>query len=72
MPEATPPTIPPLLTVAAAVLLLLHAPPVVPSVRVVVDPAHTMAVPPMLPTTGIALIITSWVTVTVPQPFVTA
>ena len=72
MPDATPLTTPPLLTVAATVLLLLHSPPVVPSVRVVVDPPHTMAVPLMLPTNGIALINTSWVAATVPQLFVTA
>jgi len=48
VPEATPVTIPdedP--TVAVAVLLLDHEPPVVASARVVVAPEHTLAVPVM-------------------------
>jgi len=46
VPEATPVTMPvagP--TVAVAVLLLAHVPPVVASASVVVDPAQTVAVP---------------------------
>ena len=42
----TPLTIPVVAsTVARLVLLLLHVPPVMPSLRPVVDPAHTDAVP---------------------------
>ena len=41
MPEATPVTTPVLLTtVATVVVLLAHVPPVVPSVKVIVEPAQ--------------------------------
>ncbi len=46
VPAATPVTIPDVLpTVAVAMLLLLHVPPVVVFVRVEVPPTHTDAVP---------------------------
>ncbi len=44
-PVVTPPTTPDELTVATAVALLLHVPPVVVSRSVVVAPWHTLAVP---------------------------
>lgn len=47
VPAATPVTIPVDPTVATNELLLLHAPPVVVSVSVVLSPAQTLAVPPM-------------------------
>ena len=74
MPDATPPTIPVLLTVAAAVLVLLQAPPdvPVPSLNAVVEPAHTVAVPVIVPATGSGLTVTTCVAATVPQlPVVT-
>ena len=46
-PAATPVTTPLELTVAAAVLLLDHVPPVVTSANVVVDPTQTAGVPVM-------------------------
>lgn len=51
MPAVTPVTMPVVLfTVAIAVLPLLHTPPVVGLVSVVVVPAHKPAVPLMAPT----------------------
>jgi hypothetical protein len=42
VPEDTPVTTPvPLTTVATPVLALAHVPPVVPSVKVMVEPTHT-------------------------------
>lgn len=57
LPEATPVTIPEVPTVANAVLLLLQVPPLVASVSVVVDPAQTMAVPPMAAGSGFTVTI---------------
>ncbi len=46
MPVVTPDTTPPVdVTVATAVLLLLHVPPEVASLNVTVDPTHTFALP---------------------------
>ena len=62
MPDATPVTTPvPDTTVASAVLLLVHAPPPVALVRVVVRPIHTFGVPLMdagsgLTVTGVVVI----------------
>lgn len=42
---AAPPVTVPATTVATVVLLLLHTPPVVVSVRAVVSPAHILLVP---------------------------
>jgi hypothetical protein len=47
VPAAAPVTVPAVPTVAREVLLLLHAPPAVLSLRAVVAPAHTPAVPVM-------------------------
>ena len=70
VPEATPPIVPPL-TVATPVLVLLHTPPVATSLNTIVEPAHTVAVPVIVPATGRRLTVTTWVAATVPQPFVT-
>ena len=71
VPDATPLTRPLLFTVAAEVLVLLHAPPVVPSLNDVVEPAHTVAVPLIVPATGNGLTVTICVATVVPQVFVT-
>src|SRR6478735_8337928 len=69
VPAVTPLTTPLLSIVATDSLLLLHTPPAVASVSVVVNPAHTLVVPLIAATTGIALTVT--VVVLVPtQPFV--
>ena len=47
VPMAMPVTVPAVLTVATAALLLLHVPPVVASLRAVVLPAHVLSVPVM-------------------------
>jgi hypothetical protein len=52
-------------TVATDVLLLLHVPPDAVFVNVVVDPSHTVNVPPMVP--GVGVTLTAWVEA-VPQP----
>lgn len=45
LPVATPVTTPPVLTIAVAISLLLHAPPAVASVTLVVKPRHTFPLP---------------------------
>ena len=45
VPATAPLTMPDVPIVATVVLLLLHTPPVVASLNVVVEPAHTVAVP---------------------------
>ena len=62
VPDATPLTSPLLFTVAAEVLVLLHAPPVAPSLNDVVEPTHTVAVPLIVPATGNGLTVTIWET----------
>jgi hypothetical protein len=62
-----PVTTPALLMVATAVVLLLHVPPVVASVRVAVRPEHTVDAPVMIPADGVALIVTALVAAAVPQ-----
>ena len=57
VPAATPVTTPELLTVATAVLALVHAPPAVVLVRVVVLPTQTAAVPVMAATEGSGLTV---------------
>ena len=47
MPGDAPYTMPEATTVAAAVLLLLHVPPLVASLNAVVDPTHMVVAPPM-------------------------
>ena len=71
VPAVTPVTVPVLPTVATAVAVLLHAPPVAASVKPVVEPAHTVAVPVMLPADGNGLTVTTLVAAVVPQPLVT-
>jgi hypothetical protein len=71
VPADTPVTVPEELTVAIAVSVLLHAPPGAASLSDVVDSAHTVAVPAMLPATGNAFTVTNVVATAVPQLFVT-
>ncbi len=73
VPADTPVTRPvAALTVAAAVLLLLHVPPAVPVTdKVVEEPAHTPEAPDMLPTPATALTVISLVAANDPQPFET-
>jgi len=47
VPAATPVTVPPVEIVAIPVLLLLHVPPAVASVRVELAPTHACRVPPI-------------------------
>ena len=71
VPADTPLTTPPL-TVAVDASEVLHTPLAVASVKVVVDPAHTEAVPVIPNTTGRALTVTTVLTaVTQPEPLVT-
>ena len=70
VPADTPPTVP-LLTVATPVLVLLHTPLGEASVNAVVEPAHTVAVPVIVPATGNGLTVTTCVAAIVPQPLVT-
>ena len=65
-PLATPDTTPALVTVANAVLLLVHVPPVVGD-KVVVAPTHIAFAPVML-TTGLALIVTTISALALSQP----
>jgi hypothetical protein len=65
VPVAIAETTPVLLTVATAVLLLLHVPPEVVFVRAVVLPAQTDVVPPMAE--GVALTVIDFVAVQ-PEP----
>ena len=62
VPADIPLTTPDILTLAIPVLLLLHTPPLAASLNVVVDPAHTVAVPLMIPATGGRLTVTTWET----------
>ena len=57
VPAETPVTTLEEFTVAMALLLLLHVPLVVPSPRVVVDPAHTVVVPVMANGIGFTVIV---------------
>lgn len=66
MPPAIPVTIPVLPTVAMPVLLLLHVPPTVASLSVVVDPAQTLNVP-VIDATAVFTVI---IFVAVPQPVI--
>ena len=58
MPALTPATEPDVPTVATAVLLLVHAPPVVPFVNPVVEPTQTTGVPPIVAGRGLTVRIT--------------
>lgn len=71
VPGVTPVTIPVLAIVAMPVELLLHMPPPVASVKLVVAPVHTVAVPVILPAFGNGLTVMVEVALALPQPFVT-
>jgi len=59
-------------TVATEPSLLLHAPPLVASPSVVVEPAHALMMPEIADTVGNGLTVTTEVTVvTQPKPLVT-
>ncbi len=62
VPAETPVTRPDALTVATAVLLLLHTPPEVAFEYCVVEPTQTVFVPVVAATTGKAFTVTSLVT----------
>jgi hypothetical protein len=69
VPAATPVTTPVVASaiVAALVLVLLHVPPEVVLVRVVVADAHTVAVPDITPSDGAFSTVIGKVAVDVPQ-----
>lgn len=71
VPVDTPVTMPVLLTVAIPAALLLHTPPVVASVKGVVAPVHTVAVPVMVPALGKGFTVTTAVALPLPQLLVT-
>ena len=72
MPADTPLTMPVEPIVATEPSLLLHAPPLVASLNVVVEPAHALMVPVIADTVGNGLTVTNDVTVvTQPKPLVT-
>jgi len=70
-PPDTPVTTPVLLTVARAVLELLHTPVEDVSESVIVEPTQTDDAPEIAPASGRALTVTALVTVVVPQLLVT-
>ena len=57
VPEAIPVTVPVVLTLALAALLLLQVPPLMASVRLVVPLTHTVGVPVMVPALGAGLTV---------------
>ena len=63
VPVLMPVTMPVALSTVAPMLVLLHVPPVLASVSVVVRPAHTVGVPPIVG--GVGLMVTS---VVIAQP----
>ena len=72
VPAISPVTIPDVPTVPMAGLVLLQVPPAVISVSDVVEPAHTVGVPVMLPgAAGNELTVTTAVVAILPQPLVT-
>lgn len=68
MPAATPVTMPDALTVAMPDALVLHTPPLTASVKVVVVPAHIVAVPFTVPAFGAEVTVTLVVAVAL-HPF---
>ena len=64
-----PVTIPPVTD--ALLLLALQLPPVVPSVKVIVLPTHTLVVPVIVPAVRVAPTVTDSVVVAVPQLLLT-
>jgi hypothetical protein len=71
MPFAIPLTRPAVPTVATSVLLLLQAPPEAVLLKVLVLPAHNVAVPDKVPASGERLTETMVLVKAVPQLFVT-
>lgn len=71
VPVVSPVTVPVVFTVAIVVNTLLHVPPLVASVRVMVEPTHTAAAPAILPALAAAVTTTFCDTVKVPQGLVT-
>ena len=71
VPDVRPITIPEAFTVATTVLVLLHTPPLVASVKVVDELAHTLTVPMIVPADGKGLTVTTWVAAAVTLPLVT-
>ena len=70
LPGAIPDTIPEEFTVATDVLLLLHAPPAVPSeLRAIKDPAHTDDGPLIVPAVAAAFTFIIVCALGLPQPF---
>ena len=69
-PSATPVTIPVVPMVAASVLVLLHVPPEVVLVSVIVLPAQTDEAPPIVPTPTAGLMVSACVVEARPQPLV--
>ena len=67
VPAAMPVTMPVADTVAFAALLLLHVPPVVLSLKEVVEPTHTASVPNIPGVLEAALTVTFFVATAVPQ-----
>ena len=58
--------------VAMEVLVLPHTPPVVASVKVIVDPTHVEVGPAIDPIAGVVLMVSSLTTKEVPQLFTTS
>lgn len=67
VPGLTPVTVPELLTVAKAVLLLLHVPPLPDPLRLSVAPWHTLPPPVIVPADGSGLTVIAWKACTDPQ-----
>lgn len=72
LPAATPVTLPEVLTVATAVELLLHVPPVMLLLKLMKEPTHTAEAPVIVPASGSALTLIFADADAVPQPVVTA
>ena len=71
LPALTAVTTPPEFTLATAVLLLIHPPPVVASVNVDVEPIHILVAPVIAVTVGVAITVMAFVATTVPHAVVT-
>ena len=71
VPIATPVTTPVLLTVAMAVLLLLHVPPVTESESGPVEPVQIAVGPVIVPAVAPGFMVITRVAAIVPQPVVT-
>lgn len=68
---ATPVTVPVVFTEAIEASAVLHAPPEVASVKVIVAPVHTEVEPPIAATEGTVITEIDFVTVVGPQPLLT-